>query len=397
MFRIEYKRFRGKAGTCIAGQLLPKFSCHHLQRCPEPIAIVAGLDRPANRWPKTIEVSEMRRSPVHGLHLGLALLAGALTATPAASADVFQGKTINVIIGYSAGGGYDLYARLLAKHLGKHIPGNPTVVPQNMVGAGSMRAANYLYSIAPKDGTAIGIFSRSVAIAPLIASASFDARKFTWLGSMTKDVSVCITWNTSAIKSWDDMMSHQFVAGGEGAGSDPDIFALMYKNVMSAKVRLVSGYPGTNDITLAMERGEVDGLCGISWSTIKSRHADWISDKKINVPVQAALEKDPDLPQVPLALDLAQGAEQTQILKLVLATQVLARPIVAPPGLSADRVALLRKAFDDTMNDPEFRAEADKLVLDINPISGATIDALLAEIYATPKDVTAKAALAISQ
>jgi tripartite-type tricarboxylate transporter receptor subunit TctC len=339
----------------------------------------------------------MRRSLVHGLYLGVAILAGPLIATPAAGADFFQGKTINVIIGYSAGGGYDLYARLLAKHLGKHIPGNPTVVPQNMVGAGSMRAANYLYSVAPKDGTAIGIFSRSVAIAPLIASANFDARKFTWLGSMTKDVSVCVTWNTSAIKSWDDMMSHQFVAGGEGAGSDPDIFALMYKNVMSAKVRLVSGYPGTNDITLAMERGEVDGLCGISWSTIKSRHADWISGKKINVPVQAALEKDPDLPQVPLALDLAQGPEQTQILKLVLATQVLARPIVAPPGLPADRVALLRKAFDDTVSDPEFRAEADTLVLDINPISGATVDTLLAEIYATPKDVTAKAALAISQ
>ena len=320
-----------------------------------------------------------------------------MSAAPASSADFYQGKTINLVIGYSVGGGYDLYARVLGKYLGKHIPGNPTVVPQNMVGAGSLRAANYLYSVAAKDGTVIGNFSRSVAIAPLISSAQFDARTFSWLGSITKDVSICITWNTSSIKSWDDMMSRQFVAGGEGAGSDPDIFALMYKNVFGAKVKLVSGYPGTNDITLAMERGEVDGLCGISWSTIKSRHADWIKGHKINIPVQAALQKDPDLPDVPIATDLAKGEEQTQILKLLLATQVLARPFAAPPGMPADRKAILRKAFDDTMNDPEFRAEASKLRLDVNPISGSSIDALLKEIYETPKAVVAKAAKAIAE
>jgi len=330
---------------------------------------------------------------------GAATLMGAAALDPTAvlGADFYQGKTINLVIGYSVGGGYDLYARVLAKHLGKHIPGNPTIVPLNMVGAGSLRAANYIYSVAPKDGTAIGTFSRSVAIAPLISSAAFDSRKFTWLGSLTKDVSVCITWNTSAIKSWDDMMSRQFVAGGEGSGSDPDIFALVYKNVLGAKVKLVSGYPGTNDITLAMERGEVDGLCGISWSTIKSRHADWISGKKINVPVQAALEKDRDLPDVPLALDLVKGSEQTQILKLFLATQVLARPFAAPPGMPAERTELLRKAFDDTVNDADFRAEATKLGLDINPITGTAIDDLLKEIFATPKDVSAKAAMAIAE
>jgi len=330
---------------------------------------------------------------------GAATLMGAAALDPTAvlGADFYQGKTINLVIGYSVGGGYDLYARVLAKHLGKHIPGNPTIVPLNMVGAGSLRAANYIYSVAPKDGTAIGTFSRSVAIAPLISSAAFDSRKFTWLGSLTKDVSVCITWNTSAIKSWDDMMSRQFVAGGEGSGSDPDIFALIYKNVLGAKVKLVSGYPGTNDITLAMERGEVDGLCGISWSTIKSRHADWISGKKINVPVQAALEKDRDLPDVPLALDLVKGSEQTQILKLFLATQVLARPFAAPPGMPAERTELLRKAFDDTVNDADFRAEATKLGLDINPITGTAIDDLLKEIFATPKDVSAKAAMAIAE
>ena len=325
----------------------------------------------------------------------LALLLVALPAQTASSADFYQGKTLNVVIGYSVGGGYDLYARVLARYLGKHIPGIPAVVPHNMAGAGSLRAANYIYDAAPKDGTVIGTFSRSMAIAPLVSTAAFDARKFTWLGSITNDVSVCISWNTSAIKSWDDMMTRQFVAGGEAAGSDPNIFALMYKNVFGAKVKLVSGYPGTNDITLAMERGEVDGMCGISWSTIKSRHAEWITGNQINVPVQAAMQKDPALPQVPLALDLVKGAEQTQILKLFLATQVLARPFAAPPGLPPDRQMILRTAFDATLQDPDFRAEADKLGLDVNPISGASIDRLLEEIYATPKDVTAKAAAAI--
>jgi len=326
-----------------------------------------------------------------------ALMVAWVHVTSGACADFYQGKTLKLVIGYSAGGGYDLYARMLAKYFGTHIPGNPTVVPTNMEGAGSLRAANYLYSAAPKDGTVIGTFSRSFAIAPLISTAPFDARKFTWLGSVTKDVSVCITWHSSAIKSWNDMMSRQFVAGGEAAGSDPNIFALMYKNVFGANVKLVSGYPGTNDIMLAMERGEVHGLCGISWSTIKARHAEWISQNKINVPVQAAMQRDPQLPSVPLVFELAKNEEQTQILKLLIATQVLARPFAAPPEVPIDRTQILRKAFDDTMSDPDFRAEADKLSIDVNPISGPSIQALVEEIYTTPKEVLAKAAAAISE
>jgi tripartite-type tricarboxylate transporter receptor subunit TctC len=326
-----------------------------------------------------------------------ALMVAWFLVTPGTCADFYQGKTLKLVIGYSAGGGYDLYARMLAKYLGGHIPGNPTVVPSNMEGAGSLRAANYLYSAAPKDGTVIGTFSRSFAIAPLISSAPFDARKFTWLGSITKDVSVCVTWHSSAIKSWNDMMSRQFVAGGEAAGSDPNIFALMYKNVFGANVKLVSGYPGTNDIMLAMERGEVDGLCGISWSTIKGRHTDWISQNKINIPVQAAMQKDPQLPNVPLVFELVKSQQQAQILKLLIATQVLARPFAAPPELPSDRTEILRKAFDDTMSDPDFRAEADRLSIDVDPISGPSIQALVDEIYTTPKDVLAKTAAAIAE
>lgn len=322
---------------------------------------------------------------------------GLIGAAPACCADFYQGKTINIAIGHSAGGGYDLYARVLARHLGRHIPGNPAVVPVNMPGAGGLRAANYIYSAAPKDGTFFGIFSRGMTIAPLLGAAQFDGRRFTWLGSSTTDVSVCITWNTSAIKSWEDMISRQFVAGGEAAGSDPNIFALMYKNLLGAKIKLVSGYPGTNDITLAMERGEVDGLCGISWSTVKSRHADWIASNKVNVLVQAGPQKEPDLPNVPQAADLVKSAEQMQILRLLLTTHVMARPFAAPPEIPADRKDILRTAFDETMNDADFRAEAAKLNLDINPITGASIDKLLQEIYATPKDVAAKAARAIAE
>jgi tripartite-type tricarboxylate transporter receptor subunit TctC len=308
----------------------------------------------------------------------------------------YKGRSVNMIIGYSVGGGYDLYARILANHLGKHIPGNPTIVPQNMTGAGSAKAANFLYSVAPKDGSVIGTFSRSMAINPLIADAKFDGTKFSWLGSITNDVSTCISWHTSTIKTWDDLMKHQFTAGGEGAGADPDIFAQLYKNVFGAKIKLVTGYPGTADVVLAMERKEVDGLCGISWSTIKARHSDWLKNKQINILVQAALKKEPEISHVPLATDLTTTPEQLQILKLLLASQAMARPFAAPPEIPADRKAVLQAAFDKTMNDPEFLKEAETRKLDVNPIPAAQIDALLKELYATPKDVLAKAARAIS-
>src|SRR5262249_35543338 len=199
-----------------------------------------------------------------------------------------------------------------AVHIGRHIPGQPTIVPQNMTGAGSLRAANYIYGVAPKDGSVFGTFSRSMAVAPLLADAKFDATKFTWLGSVTNDVSLCVSWHTSPIKTFDDMLTKPFTFGGEGAGSDPDIFALLYKNVFGAKLKLVSGYPGTNDTTLAMERGEVDGLCGLSWGTIKTRHGDWLASKQINLLVQAGLHKEPELANVPFAADRTTTDEQRQ-------------------------------------------------------------------------------------
>jgi tripartite-type tricarboxylate transporter receptor subunit TctC len=337
------------------------------------------------------------RTIAGAIALGLAC-AFALPVHAESVADFYKGKNVNLLIGYSAGGGYDLYARVLARHIGKHIPGKPSVVPQNMTGAGSLRAANYIYSVAPKDGTAFGTFARTLPMAPLLGGAAqFDGTKFTWLGSMTSDVTLCLSWSNSPIKSWDDMLTKPSTFGGEGPGSDPDLFALLYKNVFGAKLRLVTGYPGTNEITLAMERGEVDALCGISWSTVKARHAQWIKEKKIHILVQAALAKDPDLPDVPLALDLTSDPEKLQILKLILASQVMARPFAAPPGIPEERKVALIKAFEDTLKDREFLAEAAKLNLDVKLVTAKFIDNLLAELYRTPKDVLAKAAQAIAK
>jgi tripartite-type tricarboxylate transporter receptor subunit TctC len=312
--------------------------------------------------------------------------------------EFYKGKSVNLLIGFSAGGGYDLYARHLARHLGKHIPGNPTIVPQNMAGAGSLRAANFLYSASPKDGTAIGTFSRTTGINPLLESgATFDGTRFGWLGSVTNDISTCITWHTSPVKTWADFLEKPVMLGGQGPSSEPDIFAKLYKNVFGAKIKLVAGYPGTNEITLAMERGEVEGVCGISLSTLKTRHAAWMKEKKINIIVQAAFKKAPELADVPLIVDQTKDTEKLQILKMFLAAQEMARPFATPPGIPDDRLKALRAAFDATMKDPQYLAEAEKAKIEVEPVSGATIDKLLAELYATPKDVIRKAGQASTQ
>ena len=328
---------------------------------------------------------------------GLAVvLALAGLAAAASVEDFYKGRTVSLAIGYSAGGGYDAYARLLARYMGKHIPGSPSIIPQQMAGAGSLRAANYIFPVAPKDGSVFGTFSRSMGISPLVDKAEFDSRKFTWLGSVTADNTICVTGSTSPVKNWDDFLNKPSNFGGEGAGSDPDIWVLLYKNVFGAKAKLVSGYPGTNDIVLALERGEIDGLCGISWSTIKTEHPQWLANHSVNFIVQAALKKAPELSSIPLATELAKSPEQLQIVKLLLVSQAMARPFAAPPDIPADRKAALLAAFDGTMKDDDFLAEAKKLNFDVRPVSAAAIDTMLADVYATPKDVIARAAKAIS-
>ena len=333
--------------------------------------------------------------------LPLVVVATALASAAQAQSveEFYKGKNLNLIIGYSVGGGYDLYGRLVARHIGRHIPGRPNIVPQNMTGAGSLRAAQYLYSVAPKDGTAFGTFGRTIAATPLLtpATAQFDGTKFTWLGSVTNEVSTCVTWHTAAAKSWSEVLTKETAMGGEGPGADPDVYALLYKNVFGGKMKLIAGYHGTNDATLAMERGEVDGLCGMSWSTLKSRHQQWMNEKKINIIVQAALKKQPELASVPLAIELTRDAEKLQILKLFLASQEMARPFAAPPGIPEDRKRVLIAAFEATTKDPDFLAEAQRLNMDVNPMSPKAMDTLLADLYATPKAVLEKAAQAIAK
>jgi tripartite-type tricarboxylate transporter receptor subunit TctC len=310
-------------------------------------------------------------------------------------AEFYKGKTVEFYIGYSVGGGYDLYARTIARHIGKHIPGNPTVVPKNMEGAGSLRLANWLFRVGAKDGSVIGTIGRGTGFDPILGQqgAQFDGTKFTWLGSANNEVSVCVSWNaTSGIAKFEDLLSKEMTVGGTSSSADTDQFPRIMNGVLGTKMRIVSGYPGGNDVVLAMERGEVKGRCGWSWSSVMSTHRVWLDEKKMTVLAQLALQKHPDLPDVPLIIDLAKTDEQKQILKLIFARQVMGRPYLAPPGIPADRAAALRQAFMDTMTDKDFLADAEKAQLEITPVDGATIQKLVAEVYQTPPEVAKKAA-----
>jgi tripartite-type tricarboxylate transporter receptor subunit TctC len=326
--------------------------------------------------------------------LGLAVSMLASPVRAQSAEEFYRGKTVTILVGFTTGGGYDLYARLLGRHIGRHIPGNPTIVVQNMPGAGSMKAVQYVYGVAAKDGLTLATVSRGMVTEPLLNGANFDPVKLTWLGTITSETSVCATWKTSAVKTWDDMFKREFSLGGSAVGADPDSFALIMRNVFGAKVKLVTGYPGGNDINLAMERQEVDGRCGWSWTSLKSQK-QWLP--QVNLLVQFNLEKNPDLPDVPVALERAKDDEQRQVLRLLVAGQYVGRPFFSSPDIPAERKAALCAAFDATMKDAEFLADAAKLDLEISPISAGPIDAFLAELYRTPKAVVGKAVAAIQK
>lgn len=325
---------------------------------------------------------------------GVALIFTMLTSILYAQtpAEFYKGKVVELYIGYSVGGGYDLYARVLARHIGKHIPGNPTVIPKNMEGAGSLRLANWLAQVAPKDGSVFGTVGRGVPFDPLLGlpGTQFKGTEFSWIGSANNEVSICASWGTSKITKIEDVFTKQMVIGGTGPSDDTVQFPQVLNGVLGTKFKIVSGYPGGNDVVLAMERGEVEGRCGWSWSTILATHADWVKEKKIHILVQLALEKSSDLPNVPLIADMAKTTEQKQIIKLIFARQVVGRPYIAPPGIPKDRLAALRKAFMDTMTDKDFLADAEKSKLEISPVSGDKVESLVKEVYETPADVAKK-------
>jgi tripartite-type tricarboxylate transporter receptor subunit TctC len=317
-----------------------------------------------------------------------------ISATNAQSpAEFYRNKTIDMAIGYSAGGGYDLYARLIARHLGNHIPGSPLLAPKNMDGAGSLILANWLYGAAPRDGSAIGAVSRGAAFGPLLGEigAQFDATKFSWIGSANDEVSVCVALPGSGITKFDDVLTKPLTIGATGVGDDTYQFPRVINEVLGAKFKIINGFRGSNEVTAALERGDVQGRCGWSWSSIKATRPDWVANKKIIVLVQMSLSKHRELPDVPLIVDLAKTDEERQIFKLIFARQVMGRPYVAPPAVPGDRVAALRQAFAATMMDKDFVDDAATGKFEINPVSGERLEALVEDIYRIPPEAARKA------
>jgi hypothetical protein len=324
----------------------------------------------------------------------LMLLASAAAVRAQDAAQFYKGKNVELYIGYTVGGGYDIYARLLARHLGRFIPGNPNIVPKNMEGAGSVRLANWLANVAPKDGTVIGTIGRGTAFDPVFGQkgAQFKGPDFTWIGSANDEDSVCATMKEAGVSTFENTLKNEVTMGALSFSDDTGQFTKVLANLFGAKFRIVTGYPGGNDVVLAMERGEVQGRCGWSWSSVKSLRPDWLRDKKIDIWLQLALSKHVDLPDVPLVMDLARTDEDRLAMKLIFARNTMGRPFLAPPGVPAQRTAVLRKAFMDTMRDKEFLADAEKAKLEITPVAGEALQDLVGELYRTPPAVAQKAA-----
>jgi tripartite-type tricarboxylate transporter receptor subunit TctC len=330
--------------------------------------------------------------------LGAALGLGKAPALADPIADFYRSKPINWILSAGAGGGYASYAHAFAPFLSAHIPGNPNIIIQNMPGAGGIRAMLYLQNVAPKDGTTIGLVHSSVPFAPLYGTkgANFDPRRMNWLGSITSSSGICVSWAASGITTWKDLMEKEFIVGGTGAGSQMETMPAMLNRLFGTKIKIVSGYKGGNDVYIAMERGEVHGRCGGLISSIKSTRPNWFPQKLVAVPIQIALERNPEFPDVPAVAEFAKDERTKQILELVLAPFAMDRPVLMPPGTAPDKVAVLRKAFRAAMNDPAFIEEAKKLNLEIGEVPGEKIDALLEHVYSMPPDVIKSANEAMS-
>ena len=316
-----------------------------------------------------------------------------LPALPAAAQDLsasFKDKQIRLIVGSAPGGGYDAYGRLVAAHMRRHIPGNPTIIVQNMPGAGSLVLANYLYNVAPKDGTAFGAVNALLATDPLMypERVKFDPRQFRWLGSALKENHVGLSWHTSPVQSFDDLFSKELIVAGTGGATN--LYPVLTNGILGTKIKMIPGYQGTKQGMLAMERGEVGGNIGITWASLKATAAPWLRDGKIRMIVQYGLEKHPELPGVAWIYDYAKTADDRAAIDLSFGNQEFGRPFLAPPGVPDATVALLRAAFEQTMNDAEFKADAEKRQVDLDFTSGADIQALVEKFYKTPPDVVAR-------
>lgn len=321
-----------------------------------------------------------------------AVLAWALSVSGAHAddvADFYRGRALSLVAGFNVGGGADTYARLIARHLGAHLPGNPTVVVKNMQGAGSVLAANHVFNVSPKDGSEIGLFAGNIVVDPVIGGvpAQYDARRFNWIGAPASETSVCVASPATRFKTIDDTFAHEMITGT--AGTSTYDFPIVLNNVLGTRLKLVKGYAGSAALRLAMERHEIDGFCGVGLSSMRTAG---LADGAANILLQIALKKSPQLPDVPFVMDYAKREQDRQILRLVFGWLDLERPLAAPPGTPPDRVQALRDGFDATMRDPALLRDADNVSLAINPMAGTAIAEFVEDVYRTPPTVATRAA-----
>ena len=320
----------------------------------------------------------------------------AIASSACAQSGYYAGKQVKVIIGLGAGGGYDLWARTLARHIGRHLPGNPTVIAQNMEGAGSFRAASYMANQAPRDGTVLALIARDASLGPITGSpgAQFDPTKFSWLGTTTTETSICIAHNTASVKTVQDLMQRELMVGDNGAGTGTGTYPKALNQLLGLKFRIIRGYGSSADVVLAMERGEVEGYCE-SLESVIGKRPDWIASKTVNVLFQGGVKPSADLPGVPFINDLAKTEDDRQAIEFLYAGQGIGRPFFAPPGLAPDVHRMMRAAFDATMADPEFVAEVKQRKLTLAPEDGEYMEQLIKRIYATPRPIVERVAALI--
>ncbi|MCZ6448983.1 MAG: hypothetical protein O6831_12195 [Alphaproteobacteria bacterium] len=319
------------------------------------------------------------------------LMAGGLASDASAQsvAKFYKGKKIRMVVGSTAGGGYGTYARVLGNYMTNYIPGKPRILVQFRPGAGSVVATNWLYNVGPRDGTAMASIQRAIPMLPLLGQRGpkYDALKFNWIGSLNNEVSICVSWHTSGIKTIQDVMKKELIIGGAGP-NDTEQFPSALNNILGTKFKIISGYSGTG-ITLAMERGEVYGRCGWSWTSFNNQRPTWLKEKKVNILIQLTLKGLPEIGNVPVVIDLAKNPKDKAVLELIFARQALGRPYVMPPDVPADRLAAIRKAFMATARDPKFVAQMKKLRFNVSPVSGEEMQNIIIKIYKTPPDIVA--------
>ena len=323
--------------------------------------------------------------------LGCAVVGLRAAPASAQAGPTLAGKAVQMLIGFGPGGGYDLWGRVVARHIGKHLPGNPTVVPQNMPGAGSFVAANNIYNLAPKDGSVMGIIARDAALGPITGAsgARFDPTKITWLGTPTTETNVCIASSSAKVQTLDRLYTTELIVGDTGVGTGTHSYPKALNALLGVKFKIIAGFPSSSDVFLAMERREVDGICE-SLDSVSGKRPDWIPTRKVKILFQGGAAPNPSLKDVPFVPDLARSPEDRLAIEFLYAGQGIGRPFVAPPAMAPERVKMLRDAFRDTMRDPEFIEDAKRNMLDVDPEDGEHLAALIQKLYATPKPIVEK-------